>query len=124
MHPKAPQKVTVATSQAGETGHYTIGGTYTEGDNVTDVVLKRVDGRAVSVTKTVEHGTFSIDWNISSLTPSEYKLQVIAKNAVGDSEPTDVTVTLTQQMINGAVSPELGEPSGPGASETESGKQG
>lgn len=68
---------------------------------MTDVVLKRVDGRAVSVTKTVEHGTYSIDWNISSLTPNEYKLQVIAKNAVGESEPTDVTVTLTQQMIDG-----------------------
>ena len=106
MHPKAPQKVTVTTSQAGETGHYTIGGTYAESDNVTDVVLKRVDGRAVSVTKTVEHGTFSIDWNISSLTPNEYKLQVIAKNAVGESEPTDVTVTLTQQMINGTASSE------------------
>ena len=106
MHPKAPQKVTVTTSQAGETGHYTIGGTYTEDDNVTDVVLKRVDGRAVSVTKTVEHGTFSIDWNISGLTPNEYKLQVIAKNAVGESEPTDVTVTLTQQMINGTASSE------------------
>lgn len=101
MRPKPPQKVTVATSQAGETGHYTIGGTYTESDNVTDIVLKRVDGRAVSVTKTVEHGTFSIDWNISSLTPNEYNLQVIAKNAVGESEPTDVTVTLTQQMIDG-----------------------
>lgn len=101
MHPKVPQKVAVTTNQAGEVGHYTIGGTYTEGDNVTDVVLKRVDGRAVSVTKTVEHGTFSIDWNISGLTPNEYKLQVIAKNAVGDSEPTDVTVTLTQQMIDG-----------------------
>lgn len=106
MHPKPPQKVTVVTSQAGEVGHYTIGGTYTEGDNVTDVVLKRVDGRAVSITKTVERGTFSIDWNISSLTPSEYKLQVIAKNAAGDSEPTDVTVNLTQQMINGTASPE------------------
>lgn len=68
---------------------------------MTDVVLKRVDGRAVSITKTVEHGTYSIDWNISGLTPNEYKLQVIAKNAVGDSEPTDVTVTLTQQMIDG-----------------------
>ena len=68
---------------------------------MTDVVLKRVDGRAASVTKAVEHGTYSIDWNISSLTPNEYKLQVIAKNAVGESEPTDVTVTLTQQMIDG-----------------------
>lgn len=101
MRPKPPQKVTVVTSQAGEVGHYTIGGAYTESDNVTDVVLKRVDGRAVSVTKTMEHGTYSIDWNISSLTPNEYKLQVIAKNAAGDSEPTDVTVTLTQQMIDG-----------------------
>ncbi|EOM66654.1 hypothetical protein [Enterococcus faecium] len=68
---------------------------------MTDVVLKRVDGKAVSITKTMEHGTYSIDWNISSLTPSEYKLQVVAKNAVGESEPTDVTVTLTQQMIDG-----------------------
>ena len=106
MRPKPPQKVTVVTSQAGEVGHYTIGGAYTESDNVTDVILKRVDGRAVSVTKTMEHGTYSIDWNISSLTPSEYKLQVIAKNAVGDSEPTDVTVTLTQQMIDGTASSE------------------
>ena len=106
MRPKPPQKVTVVTSQAGETGHYTIGGAYTESDNVTDVVLKRVDGRAVSITKTVEHGTYSIDWNISGLTPNEYKLQVIAKNAVGGSEPTDVTVTLTQQMIDGTASSE------------------
>lgn len=106
MRPKPPQKVTVVTSQAGEVGHYTIGGAYTESDNVTDVVLKRVDGRAVSVTKTAEHGTYSIDWNISSLTPSEYKLQVIAKNAVGESEPADVTVTLTQQMIDGTASSE------------------
>ena len=90
---------------------------------MTDVVLKRVDGRAVSVTKTVEHGTFSIDWNISSLTPNEYKLQVIAKNAVGESEPTDVTVTLTQQMIDGTTPVPVG-PSEPGTSETESGKQG
>lgn len=101
MHPKPPRKVTVVTSQAGEVGHYTIGGAYAEGDNVTDVVLKRVDGKAVSITKTVERGTYSIDWNISKLTPGEYKLQVIAKNAAGDSEPTDVTVTLTQQMIDG-----------------------
>lgn len=93
--------MTVVTSQAGEVGHYTIGGTYTESDNVTDVFLKRVDGRAVSITKTVEHGTYSINWNISSLAPGEYQLQVIAKNAVGESEPTDVTVTLTQQMIDG-----------------------
>lgn len=93
--------MTVVTSQAGEVGHYTIGGAYAEGDNVTDVVLKRVDGKAVSITKTVERGTYSIDWNISKLTPGEYKLQVIAKNAAGDSEPTDVTVTLTQQMIDG-----------------------
>lgn len=106
MHPKAPQKVTVTTNQAGEVGHYTIGGAYTESDNVTDVVLKRVDGKAVSITKTMNHGTYSIDWNISKLTPSEYKLQVIAKNAVGDSEPTDVTVNLTQQMIDGTASPE------------------
>lgn len=105
---------------------------------MTDVVLKRVDSRAVSVTKTVEHGTFSIDWNISSLTPNEYKLQVIAKNAVGDSEPTDVTVTLTQQMIDGTTPPGPDEPSEPDTSvpgsgtpgsgsdtsETESGKQG
>ena len=68
---------------------------------MTDVVLKRVDGKAVSITKTVNHGAYSIDWNISKLTPGEYKLQVIAKNAAGDSEPTDVTVTLTQQMIDG-----------------------
>ena len=68
---------------------------------MTDVVLKRVDGRAVSIAKTVERGTYSIDWNISSLTPNEYNLQVIAKNAVGESEPTDVAVTLTQQMIDG-----------------------
>lgn len=93
--------MTVVTNQAGEVGHYTIGGTYTESDNVTDVVLKRVDGRAVSITKTVEHGTYSISWNISSLAPGEYQLQVIAKNAVGDSEPTNVTVNLTQQMIDG-----------------------
>lgn len=93
--------MTVVTSQAGEVGHYTIGGTYTESDNVTDIVLKRVDGRAVSITKAVGDGTYSIDWNISGLTPNEYNLQVIAKNAVGDSEPTDVTVTLTQQMIDG-----------------------
>ena len=98
--------MTVVTSQAGEVGHYTIGGAYTESDNVTDVVLKRVDGKAVSVTKTMNHGTYSIDWNISKLTPSEYKLQVIAKNAAGDSEPTDVTVNLTQQMINGTASSE------------------
>ena len=98
--------MTVVTSQAGEVGHYTIGGAYTESDNVTDVVLKRVDGKAVSITKTMNHGTYSIDWNISKLTPGEYKLQVIAKNATGDSEPTDVTVTLTQQMINGTASPE------------------
>ena len=94
--------MTVVTSQAGEVGHYTIGGAYTESDNVTDVALKRVDGKAVSITKTVEHGTYSIDWNISKLTPGEYKLQVIAKNAVGDSEPTDVTVNLTQEMISGS----------------------
>ena len=98
--------MTVVTSQAGEVGHYTIGGAYTESDNVTDVVLKRVDVKAVSLTKTVNHGTYSIDWNISKLTPGEYKLQVIAKNATGDSEPTDVTVNLTQQMINGTASPE------------------
>ena len=98
--------MTVVTSQAGEVGHYTIGGAYAESDNVTDVVLKRVDGKAVSITKTVERGTYSIDWNISKLTPGEYKLQVIAKNATGDSEPTDVTVNLTQQMINGTASPE------------------
>ena len=73
---------------------------------MTDVVLKRADGRAVSITKTVEHGTFSIDWNVSSLTPGEYNLQVIAKNAVGDSEPTDVAVTLTQQIIDGTASSE------------------
>lgn len=73
---------------------------------MTDIVLKRVDGKAVSITKTVDHGTYSIDWNISKLTPGEYKLQVIAKNAAGDSEPTDVTVTLTQQMIDGQTPPE------------------
>lgn len=73
---------------------------------MTDVVLKRVDGKAVSITKTVNHGTYSIDWNISKLTPGEYKLQVIAKNAVGESEPADVTVTLTQQMIGGTASSE------------------
>ena len=73
---------------------------------MTDVVLKRVDGKAVSIAKAMNHGTYSIDWNISKLTPGEYKLQVIAKNATGDSEPTDVTVNLTQQMINGTASPE------------------
>lgn len=106
MHPKAPQKVTVTTNQAGEVGHYTIGGTYNTTDNVTDVALKRVDGKAVSVTKNVSEGTFSIDWNISKLTPAEYKVQVIAKNSVGDSEPTELTITLTQQMINGTEPPQ------------------
>lgn len=68
---------------------------------MTDVVLKRVDGKAVSVTKSVSEGTFSIDWNISNLKPAEYKVQVVVKNAAGDSEPVELTITLTQQIIDG-----------------------